>query len=113
MKQRINASSAKGKRYPSSQSIVQIGATADNKDEMYCYLSGLHTDLEVHHIFNGPKRKWSDENGLWVYLNHNYHMALHSKRNDWERKLKRDGQKAYEKTHSREEFIKNVGKNYL
>lgn len=113
MKQRINASSGKHKKYPSSDSIVQVGATADNKDDMFCFISGSRTGLEVHHIFNGPKRTWSDENGCWVYLNHDVHMALHQHHPEWALWLKQQAEKAYLEDHTLEEFIKAVGKNYL
>lgn len=78
-----------------------------------CYFSGYTENLDKHHIFNGALRDWSEQEGLWVYLNHGIHMALHQSRPDLERLLKKVGQQKYEETHSHEEFMKHVRKNYL
>ena len=82
-------------------------------DEKKCYLTGSTINLDKHHIFNGPNRNWSDKEGLWVWLNHDVHMAVHQNRPDLAMKLKRAGQMAYEKEHTREEFVEHVRKNYL
>lgn len=87
----------------------------DYTERPYCYLTGSVVNLDVHHIMNGPLRKWSDKNGLWVYLNHDVHMALHQtpQGQAWARRLKQEAQQAFEKTNSREAWMKKVGKNYL
>jgi len=74
------------------------------------------TDLVLHHIFNGVAyRHKCDEDGLWVWLSPDVHEYIHSTAEGGEilRYLKRLGQQAYEKTHSREEFMERYGKSYL
>ena len=79
-----------------------------------CYISGYTHNLEKHHCMNGTaSRKKADEDGLWVWLNHDIHMAVHSYRPDWKRELKAIAQTAYEKTHSRDEWMARYHKNYL
>lgn len=43
-----------------------------------CYLCHGMAD-ERHHIFHGPNRQMSEEDGCWVYLCHTCHMGLHQK----------------------------------
>lgn len=79
--------------------------------------------LEEHHIFYGPNRSISEEEGLKVYLCHSHHQyayasdpeAVHAnpKSKTSDLFLKRIAQEAYEKTHSREDFIRLIGRNYL
>lgn len=92
-------------------------AICDYSDHPYCYLSGREDHLDYHHIMNGTKqlKRFSEREGLWVYLNHDVHMALHqtSEGAGWERRLKQEAQIAYEKNHSRESWMKIVRKNYL
>ena len=78
-----------------------------------CYFTGYTQDLDSHHIFGGGLRDWSEKEGLKVWLRHDIHMALHQRRPDLERKLKKVAQAKYEETHSHEEFMKHVRKNYL
>jgi len=92
------------------QSIIQ-------KTEQ-CYICGSRYYLETHHIFFGnPGRRISDENGFTVRLCNNCHRVFscspHRNRKT-DLHLKRTCQAAYEKQgHSREEFIKLIGRNYL
>ena len=87
----------------------------DYTDGPYCYLSKKTYRLDVHHILNGPLRKFSDKNGLWVYLNHDVHMALHStpEGQAYASRLKQEAQIMFEKTHSRETWMRIVRKNYV
>lgn len=78
-----------------------------------CWYTGYTHGLDKHHIFGGSLRDWSEKEGLWVWLRHDVHMSLHQRRSDLERDLKRVGQMAYEQTHTHEEFMKHVRKNYL
>lgn len=88
-----------------SKSIIQKGR--------YCFLSGEYADfLHKHHIFGGPLRSWSEKEGLWVYLLPEEHMKLHITP-ETERSLKKVGQYIFELSHSHEEFMKKVRKNYL
>ena len=87
-----------------------------NKKESY--ISGSTYNLEEHHIFFGTaNRKVSEKNGLKVWLTSEEHRGtygVHGKfGRDLDIKLKQDAQRKYEETHTREEFIKLIGKNYL
>lgn len=89
------------------------------QDEKVCFLTGATENLDCHHIYHGwGNRRISDENGLWVWLAHDWHIAdseNHTPHNDTDVDLylKKECQKVFEKTHSREEFISLVGRNYL
>lgn len=87
----------------------------DYTDGAYCFLSDNTKDLEVHHIMNGSLRKWADEQGLWVYLNHYVHMYLHNTIEGKQKaiELKALAQRVYEQNHSHDEWMKKVRKNYL
>ena len=88
--------------------------------EKVCYITGYAGEygLDRHHIFFGPDRNISESNGFWVWLRHDRHLANSphaTPHNDIEVDLwlKRTCQKKYEETHSREEFMHLIGKNYL
>lgn len=86
------------------------------QNEKECYFCGSNNWLEEHHIFGASNRKKSEKYGLTVYLCHNCHneppFGVH---HCAERMLKlhQDGQRKFEETHSREEFLKLIGRNYL
>lgn len=88
-----------------------------------CYLCMLldgnykkHLLLDEHHIFGGPNRIHSEENGLKVWLCLDHHamgpLAVH-RCPDTMRLMHRIGQQEFEKTHSRQQFIEIFGKSYL
>ncbi len=88
-----------------------------------CYLCiRLHNDyryhsvLHEHHIFGGPNRSASEAEGLKAYLCPAHHEfgpeAVHNNISNM-RLLQQDAQKAYEKTHTRQEFMDLIGWNYL
>lgn len=88
------------------------------QDRKESYISGSTYNLEEHHIFFGTaNRKVSEKNGLKVWLTSEEHRGtygVHGKfGRDLDIKLKQDAQRKYEETHTREEFIKLIGKNYL
>lgn len=91
------------------KSIVQL--------DKRCYKSGTTYGLELHHIFFGTaNRKLSDKYGLTVWLTPFWHRdgknGVHfNKRFDLE--LKQVGQRIFEQNHTREEFVKIFGRNYL
>lgn len=83
-----------------------------------CYVTGSTHDLHLHHIFRGVNRKVSDQNGFYVWLRGDWHnqadYGVHGKNGkDLDLKLKQACQEAFEKTHSREEFLRLIGRNYL
>jgi hypothetical protein len=81
-----------------------------------CYLCGRQFGLEAHHIYAGiANRRISDANGFWVYLCSFCHRSKDGAQ--YEKSinimLKQECQKEFEKTHTREEFRKLIGKSYL
>jgi hypothetical protein len=98
------------------RSILQPDTTRSTRK---CYLTGRTDNLQLHHCFPGKNRKISDEYGFWVYLTADLHngndpAAVHNNPNQgWDLKLKQDCQRKYEETHSRSDFMKLVGRNYL
>ena len=87
--------------------------------EKECYITGQTNNLHKHHIYFGnPWRRISEENGFWVYLAGYLHnqsnQGVHGKDGkELDLMLKRHCQMKYEETHSREEFMRLIGKNYL
>lgn len=83
-----------------------------------CYITGSTRDLHQHHIYRGVNRKVSDKHGFWVWLRFDWHNGadygvhgIHGGVLDM--RLKRLCQIEFEKTHSREEFMALIGRNYL
>lgn len=81
-----------------------------------CYICRRKTETALHHIYEGPFRWVSDEQGFTVFLCPDCHQygpkAVHRCRDTalW---LKARCQRVYERNHSREEFMRLVGRNYL
>lgn len=72
---------------------------------------------EEHHVFGGTSnRKNSEKYGLKVYLCRQHHregpQAAHSNA-EMGNLLKRAAQQAFERAHTREEFMGIFGKNWL
>ena len=100
-------------RHTDVPSVLQSDIASD--DDAYCFVSGFHVNLDFHHIFNGAYKHKSEEDGFWIYLRHDLHMNLHDTEEGhayW-RTLKQKCQEYYELTHTREQFIRRYGKNYL
>jgi hypothetical protein len=86
------------------------------QDKRECYFCGKLTDLSVHHVFAGvANRPISEKYGLKVYLCQNCHTGTDGAQYDKtkNRQLKQDAQFAFEREHSRSEWMKLIGKNYL
>lgn len=83
-----------------------------------CFFCGKPKEC-IHEVYHGTaNRKISIKNGFCVGLCHEHHNmsndSVHAKPNkDKDLKLKQVYQEEYEKTHSREEFIRLIGKSYL
>ena len=92
------------------QSILQT--------EKECYFTGRTDNLHKHHIYFGTaNRRISEENGFWVWLTADWHtgnvaVAVHHNREN-SLMLKKACQIVYERSHSRQEFMDLIGKNYL
>ena len=81
--------------------------------EHECYVC-RKANADLHHIFGGRNRQTSDRLGMTVYLCRLHHRDVHDHPNrGLDIILKRDAQREFEKTHTREEFIKLFGKSYL
>lgn len=75
-------------------------------------------NIEDHHIFFGQaNRKLSEKYGLKVWLCPTHHrgtIGVHGRDgHKLDMQLKELGQKAFEWEHTRDEFIKTFGRNYL
>ena len=83
-----------------------------------CYLCGEENIyLEEHHVFEGTaNRKMSERYGLKVHLCYMCHrdskLGVHFNKERRE-ELQRMAQEVFEKSHSREVFMKIFGKNWL
>lgn len=84
-------------------------------DMEHCFFCGRPTEC-IHHVFFGPNRKISEKNGFIVPLCNRCHnmsdTAVHFNR-EKDLFLKRECQKEYELTHTRDEFIRLIGRSYL
>ncbi len=89
------------------------------QSEKECYITHCTTNLHKHHIYPGvANRKISEQNGFWVWLRYDWHngaeYGVHGRDgHELDLRLKRECQAKFEKTHSREEFIKLIGRSYL
>ena len=80
------------------------------------YLSGRPAEC-IHHVFGGSGRRTiSEKHGFIIPLTNDEHNmsdnGIHFNK-EMDLKIKKLCQKKYEETHSREEFIKLIGKNYI
>lgn len=84
--------------------------------EKECYVTGDTNNLHCHHIYQGSNRQISEKYGFKVWLRADWHnmsdYGVHFNK-ELDLHLKQRCQKEYEKTHTREEFIKLIGKNFL
>lgn len=81
-----------------------------------CYICKTTRDIQAHHVFFGSGyRKLSDNYGMVVDLCMSHHtgpQGVHFNR-ALDLRLKREFQDGFEKSHTREEFMKIFGRNYL
>ena len=92
-----------------SESIIQT------KKE--CLICG-DPNVEQHHVlFGNPRRKYADEDGLWVWLCPEHHRGTHGvhgkEGHALDTALKKTAQQVYEQEHTREEWIQRYRRNYL
>lgn len=80
-----------------------------------CWVCGRVTGLERHHVLGGPNRKWSEKYGLTVWLCREHHTGTHGVHNDRDLslQLRQAAQVAFERDHTREEWMRIFGRNYL
>lgn len=105
------------------KSRMRHPASVLRQEDGTCYLCvrknhdcSMHGNLEIHHIFGGPNRRISEENGFKVRLCPEHHRtgpdAVHCSVESM-RLIQRDAQRQYEKNHSRQQFMSLIGRNYL
>lgn len=78
-----------------------------------CFVCGRTGALDLHHMMHGvANRRLATRWGLTCYLCRTCHVRAHSdkKLNLW---LEQQAQTAFEKTHTRQEWMTIFGKNYL
>lgn len=86
------------------------------QEKRQCYFCGSVNGLEKHHVFAGvANRKISEKVGLWVYLCHDCHTGNKGAQYDKGKNLvlKQEAQRAFEKEHTRAEWMELIRKNYL
>lgn len=83
--------------------------------ERACWFCGRTTGLERHHILGGPNRKHSEAYGLTVWLCREHHTGRTGVHNDREMSLalREVAQMAFERDHSRAEWVRIFGRSYL
>lgn len=85
-------------------------------DERRCIVTGATSCLHRHHILHGPLRNLSERMGFTCWLRWDIHMSLHDHRppfQNLDRELKRECQIVYERDHTRDDWMKIVGRSYL
>ena len=80
------------------------------------YLSGRPAEC-IHHIYGGNgRRKISEREGFIIPLTHDEHnmtdTSIHFNK-ELDLKIKRECQRKYEETHSRDDFIRLINRSYL
>ena len=68
--------------------------------------------VDIHEIYGGRNRKVSMQNAFCIPLCREHHRIA-TINNSFSLQLKQLCQREYEKEHSRDEFLKLIGKNYL
>ena len=81
-----------------------------------CFVCGSMRNLELHHIMHGTaNRRWSTALGLVCFLCRTHHTGKFGVHSDPElnRRLQQAAQEAFERTHTRTEWMDIFKKNYL
>lgn len=87
------------------------------KNDPVCFVCGNPYSVQKHHIYGGGNRSVSEENGFWVYLCPRHHTrTIYSVHGDPDHRLDKElkdmCQSIYERDHTREDFIKLIGRSY-
>ncbi len=81
--------------------------------EKECYVTGSTEQLDLHHVYHGPRRKASDQWGCWVWLQHDIHMQLHQGDTYLDLRLKQECQERFEEIYGHNTFMRVFGKSYI
>jgi len=86
------------------------------QDEKECFICGKPYGLHKHHIFGGPNRKHSENNGLWIWLCPPHHnmsdFGIHFDK-ELDLKVKKMAQEKFEENNDRSDFIEIFGRSWL
>lgn len=87
------------------------------QDERECYICKTPFNLHVHHIISGnANRRMSEEHGFTIYLCGRHHnlsnQGIHFNK-ELDLKVRRECQAKYEETHTRDDWMSIIGRNYL
>lgn len=86
------------------------------QDSKECYVTRSTNNLHKHHIYGGARRKLSELYGCFVWLRADWHnlsdYGVHFNKS-LDTKLKRICQEKFEESHTRDEFMRIFGRNYL
>lgn len=80
-------------------------------DLEHCYICHSKKD-DLHEIFSGSNRKTSIKNGFVIPICRKCHTKI-TNNVDAQKRLQMMTQAQYEAEHSREDFVKIIGKSYL
>lgn len=81
-------------------------------DLEHSYMSGRLKE-DIHHcVFGRGRRQIAEKNGFLIPLTHEEHMKVHQNRK-MQLFFIRKCQRKYEETHTREDWLRLVGRNYL
>lgn len=84
--------------------------------ECECLVCRTTLNLHKHHVFGAANRKKSEKYGLTVYLCARHHNmsdeGVHFNKT-LDTKIKQLAQRKFEETNSREEFMREFGRNWL
>ena len=84
--------------------------------EKRCLICHTERGVHRHHIFFGPLRNISEKNGFVVWLcgfHHNMSREGVHFNKELDLEIKRLAQHEYERTHTRDDFMNLIGRNYL
>jgi hypothetical protein len=76
-----------------------------------CLHCGRRGVTQIHHIYYGSYRNRAEKADFVIELCPECHALMHN--TPLGDKLKRSFQQKYEETHSREEFLKKMGRSWL
>lgn len=80
-------------------------------DLKHCYLCGA-SPVDLHEIYGAGNRQASMRNGFVVPLCRRHHQQMHLNA-ELANELKIICQQKFEETHTRDDFMKEIHKNYI
>lgn len=98
-------------RYTNVPSLLQGDIP---EEEARCYVCGK-SNCDFHHLLSKTEKRFAEHIGAWVWLCRSHHSCIHDTsagQKMWKR-WKAQAQAEYEKTHTREEWMKGAHRNYL